>query len=123
MLVILSQKVDSESSYADELFHSYHYPSKYKNQLHKGDVFIYYQGNRYDKSQRYYFGVGVVREILTTDGENYYAQLIDCQRFDKKVAIYLPDGGIYRAAWLRIGPQKYKSTMAEFSSPLVSRSV
>lgn len=60
MLVILSQKVDSESSYTDELFNSYHYPARYKNQLHKGDIFIYYQGNRYDKSQRYYFGVGSV---------------------------------------------------------------
>ncbi|MGI6028504.1 MAG: hypothetical protein ACOX81_03715 [Candidatus Heteroscillospira sp.] len=93
MLVILSQKVDSETSYADELFNSYHYPAKYKNQLHKGDVFIYYQGNRYDKSQRYYFGVGTVGEILTSDGENYYAKLLDCQRFERKVPIYLPDGG------------------------------
>ena len=93
MLVILSQKVDSESSYADELFNSYHYPAKYKNQLHKGDIFVYYQGNRYDKSQRYYFGVGTVGEILTADGENYYAKLVDCQRFGKKVPIYLPDGG------------------------------
>lgn len=93
MLVILSQKVDSESTYADELFNTYHYPSKYRNQLHKGDVFIYYQGNRYDKSQRYYFGVGTVGEILTTDGENYYAKLLDCQQFEKNVPIYLPDGG------------------------------
>lgn len=93
MLVILSQKVDTESSYADELFNSYHYPAKYRNLLHKGDVFIYYQGNRYDKSQRYYFGVGTVGEILTTDGENYYAKLLDCQQFEKKVPIYLPDGG------------------------------
>lgn len=93
MLVILSQKVDSESSYADELFNSYHYPAKYKNQLHKGDIFIYYQGNRYDKSQRYYFGVGTVGEILTADGENYYAKLLNCQRFERNVPIYLPDGG------------------------------
>lgn len=93
MLVILSQKVDSESSYTDELFNSYHYPARYKNQLHKGDVFIYYQGNRYDKSQRYYFGVGSVGEIQTTDGENYYAKLLDCQQFERKVPIYLPDGG------------------------------
>lgn len=93
MLVILSQKVDSESPYADELFNSYHYPAKYRNQLHKGDIFIYYQGNRFDKSQRYYFGVGTVGEILTTDGENYYAKLLDCQQFEKKVPIYLPDGG------------------------------
>ncbi len=93
MLIILSQKVDSESSYSDELFRSYHYPARYRNQIHKGDTFVYYQGNRYDKSQRYYFGIGTVGEILTTDGENYYAKLIDCQRFEKKVPIYLPDGG------------------------------
>ena len=41
MLVILSQKVDSESSYADELFNSYHYPARYKNQLHEGDTVSY----------------------------------------------------------------------------------
>lgn len=93
MLVILSQKVDSKSTYSDELFNSYHYPAKYKNQLRKGDIFIYYQGNRYDKSQRYYFGVGTVGEVLTTDGENYYAKLLDCQPFEKKVPIYLPEGG------------------------------
>lgn len=93
MLVILSQKVDSESTYADELFNSYHYPARYKNQLHKGDVFIYYQGNRFDKSQRYYFGIGTIGETLTADGTNYYAKLLDCQKFEKKVPIYLPDGG------------------------------
>lgn len=93
MLVILSQRVDFKSTYADELFNSYHYPAKYRNQLHKGDIFIYCQGNRYDKSQRYYYGVGTVGEILTSDGENYYAKLVDCQRFEKNVPIYLPDGG------------------------------
>lgn len=93
MLVILSQKVDTDSSYMDELFHTYHYPARYKNQLHKGDIFIYYQGDRYEKAHRYYFGVGRVGEILTTDGINYYAQLLDCQRFERNVPIYLPDGG------------------------------
>lgn len=93
MLVILSQKVDSESSYADKLFVSYHYPAKYKNQLHEGDTFVYYQGNRYDKSQRYYFGTGTVGKILTTDGENYYAELLNCRQFGKRIPIYLPDGG------------------------------
>lgn len=44
-------------------------------------------------SQRYYFGVGSVGEIQTTDGENYYAKLLDCQQFERKVPIYLPDGG------------------------------
>lgn len=93
MLVILSQKVDSESLYADKLFGSYHYPARYKNQLHEGDTFVYYQGNRYDKSQRYYFGTGTVGKIFTADGENYYAELVSCQRFEKKIPIYLADGG------------------------------
>ena len=93
MLVVLSQKVDTVSSYSDELFNSYHYPAKYRNQLHEGDIFVYYQGNRHDKNHRYYFGIGTVGEILTTDGENYYAKLLICQRFEKKVPIYLPDGG------------------------------
>lgn len=93
MLVILSQKVDSVSSYADNLFKSYHYPARYRNQLHEGDIFIYYQGNQWNKSQRYYFGVGTVGEIQTEDGENYYAKLMNCQRFKKPVPIYLPNGG------------------------------
>lgn len=93
MIVVLSQRIDFDSAYTDELFNSYHYPARYKNQLHKGDIFVYYQGNRHDKSQRYYFGVGTVGEIVTSDGENYYAKLLDCQQFEKKVPIYLPDGG------------------------------
>ena len=93
MLIILSQKVDTTSSYSDGLFNSYHYPARYRNQIHEGDIFVYYQGNRYDKSHRYYFGVGTVGEVLTTDGENYYAKLLYCQQFEKKVPIYLPDGG------------------------------
>lgn len=93
MFVILSQKVDSESSYEDELFKAYHYPARYKNQLHEGDIFVYYQGNRYDKSQRYYFGTGTVEKIFTGDGENYYARLRSCRQFEKRIPIYLPDGG------------------------------
>lgn len=93
MIVVLSQRIDFDSSYSDELFKAYHYPARYRNQLHKGDVFVYYQGNRHEKSQRYYFGVGTVGEIVTSDGENYYAELLDCQQFEKKVPIYLPDGG------------------------------
>jgi hypothetical protein len=93
MLVILSQKVDSESEYADELFTTYHYPAHYRNQLRAGDVFVYYQGNRFDKTQRYYFGTGVIKEISTADEENYYAKLSNCSRFERKVPIYLPDGG------------------------------
>lgn len=109
MLVILSQKVDSESLYSDELFASYHYPARYKSQLHEGDIFVYYQGNRYDKSQRYYFGTGTVGKIRTADGENYYAELINCLHFKEKIPIYLPDGGYieqlgYRSVHNNINP-------------------
>lgn len=93
MLIILSQKIDTESPYSDEPFNSYHYPARYRNQIHEGDVFVYYQGNRSEREHRYYFGVGTVGEILTTDGENYYAKLVNCQKFENKVPIYLPDGG------------------------------
>lgn len=92
MLIILSQKVDTSSSYADEAFTSYHYPSHYKNQIHEGDTFVYYQGNRFVRDQRYYFGVGTVWKISSPDGENYYATLFDCQKFINKVPIYLPVG-------------------------------
>ena len=93
MLVILSQKVDSASGYADEVFTTYHYPSRYRNQLHVGDVFVYYQGNRYDRTQRYYFGTGTVEEIMSSDADNFYAKLGSCKRFERKIPIYLPDGG------------------------------
>ena len=93
MLIILSQKIDTASPYSDEPFNSYHYPKKYRNQIHEGDVFVYYQGDRFEREHRYYFGVGTVGEILTTDGENYYAKLVNCQKFENKVPIYLPDGG------------------------------
>lgn len=93
MLIVLSQKIDTESTYSDDLYKTYHYPKRYRNQIHKGDTFVYYQGNRYDKSQRYYFGMGKIGKITCEDEENYYADLLDCQKFEKKVPIYLPDGG------------------------------
>ncbi len=68
MLIILSQKVDTESLYSDELFNTYHYPARYKNQIHKGDVFIYYQGNRFNKEQRYYFGMLKISVKGSQDG-------------------------------------------------------
>lgn len=93
-MIILSQKIDTESIYAgDEVFKVYHYPSRYRNQIHTGDVFIYYQGNRCDKSQRYYFGSGRIGKIAVEDEDNYYAELLNVVRFETKVPIYLPDGG------------------------------
>ena len=94
MIIILSQKIDTESVYTgDEVFRTYHYPRKYRNQIHMGDVFVYYQGNQYDKSQRYYFGTGRIGNIKMEDEDNYYAELLNVVRFEKKVPIYLPDGG------------------------------
>ena len=94
MYIILSQKIDTLSDYSgDEIFKVYHYPARYKNQINKGDIFVYYQGNRYVKSQRYYFGTGVIGAIHQTDDENYYAELVDVIRFEKKIPIYLPQGG------------------------------
>lgn len=94
MKIILSQKIDSASVYlGDEVFKTYHYPGRYRNQIHTGDVFVYYQGNRYEKSQRYYFGTGKIGKIVKEDDENYYAELLDVIKFNKKVAIYLPDEG------------------------------
>ncbi len=93
MLVVLSQRIDFESEYEDELFRKYHYPSRYRNQLHEGDRFVYYQGNRHDRKQRYYFGTGVISQISAADEKNYYASLDRCKRFSKKVPIYLPYGG------------------------------
>ena len=93
MYVILSQKIDTVSSYGDELFKLYHYPARYKNLLNTGDIFIYYQGNRQNKDHRYYFGVGTIGKIYTPDNENYYADLINCKQFEKQVPIYLPNGG------------------------------
>ena len=87
MLVVLTQKMN-----ADIVFHTYEIPSRYRNILHTGDVFVYYQGDRYEASQRFYYGVGRIGEILKLNRDNYYAQLVDCRRFEKKVSIYLPDG-------------------------------
>ena len=92
MFIILSQKIDTESTYSDEVFSSYHYPARYKNQIHEGDIFIYYQGNRFVKEQRYYFGTGVIGKIISTDEENYYATLENVRQFEKTVPIYLPEG-------------------------------
>lgn len=94
MIIILSQKIDTDSSYSgDEVFKVYHYPARYRNQIHSGDIFVYYQGNRYDKSQRYYFGTGTIGKIEQEDEENFYAELTNVSKFEKNVPIYLLDEG------------------------------
>ena len=93
MYIILSQRKDIESSYSDNLYKTYHFPAKYKNQISTGDVFIYYQGDRFDRAHRVYFGMGTVGRIYTTDNESYYAELHSCSSFEKEVPIYLGDDG------------------------------
>ena len=77
MLIILSQKIDTDSDYSDEVFETYHYPSRYKNQIHEGDTFVYYQGNRYVKEQRYYYGVGTIGQITTLQKLCYTVRKIE----------------------------------------------
>ncbi len=44
MLIVLSQHIDSESDYEDIPFSLYHFPKRYRNQIHPRNCFIYYQG-------------------------------------------------------------------------------
>ncbi len=93
MKIILSQKIDTLSEYSgDDIFKVYHYPKRYQNQIHTGDIFVYYQGNRYNKAQRYYFGTGSVGEITHDESGNFYAQLVSTVKFKNRVPIYLPNG-------------------------------
>lgn len=95
MYIILSQRKDIEFSYSDDLYKTYHFPARYKNQISSGDIFVYYQGDRFDRTHRVYFGTGVVGKIYTTDGESYYAELHNCNAFKKEIPIYLENGKGY----------------------------
>lgn len=94
MYIILSQRRDIESKYMDELFSVYHFPPKYRNQIHTGDVFIYYQGDRYSREHRYYYGTGRIGNVYQTGSDDYYAELINCHSFHSVVPIYKDDGYI-----------------------------
>lgn len=95
MYIILSQRKDLELSYSDDLYKTYHFPARYKNQISTGDIFVYYQGDRLDRTHRVYFGTGIVGRIYTTDGESYYAELHNCNAFEKEIPIYMKDGTGY----------------------------
>jgi len=96
MKIILSQRVDTISSYEDIPFSRYHFPKRYLNQIHQGDQFIYYQGNKGVKEQRYYFGCGVVGNIEEDlDGEHFFAEILEGIHFQKKVPIYLNESEKY----------------------------
>lgn len=97
MYIVLSQKIDTKSSYSDELFKTYNFPARYRNQIKTGDTFLYYQGDRYTKDNRYYFGIGTIGEVSTTDDENYYANITAGEEFVNKVPIYASDGGYHES--------------------------
>lgn len=92
MKIVLSQRIDLESDYDDVPFSTYHFPKRYRNQIRPGDRFIYYQGDRYKREHRYYFGCGVIGAIEPdAAGEKYYAVILEGRRFAKNVPIYSPD--------------------------------
>ena len=94
MYIILSQRKDIESQYMDELFSIYHFPPKYRNQIHAGDVFLYYQGDRHAQEHRYYYGTGRIGHIYQIGNDDYYAELVDCHSFCSVVPIYMDKGYI-----------------------------
>jgi hypothetical protein len=98
MFIIMSQKIDYESNYNDIPFKIYHYPKRYRNQIKTGDPFIYYQGDRYKRENRYYFGCGIVGPItISQNGEDYYAEILNGVSFPVKVPIYNPEGGFFES--------------------------
>ncbi|MGN0363886.1 MAG: hypothetical protein ACI4ET_13750 [Bilifractor sp.] len=91
MYIILGQKLQPKSAYADKLYQVYEYPDIYKNSLHEGDVFIYYQGDRSAKQfERYYYGTGKIGKITEKSNGMFDAELIDCYSFENTVQIYHP---------------------------------
>jgi hypothetical protein len=96
--IVLSQRIDLKSEYDDIPFETYHFPSRYIRQIKPGDVFIYYQGDRLKKSNRYYFGTGVIGKIEPdVTGENYYASVLEGIAFPVKIPIHKDDGSYYEA--------------------------
>lgn len=93
MYIVLSQRIDTESTYSDELFKTYHFPVKYRGQIKPGDIFVYNQGDRKVKENRYYFGTGTIGNISSNDYENYYAEILTCEEFINKVPIHDSNGG------------------------------
>jgi predicted HNH restriction endonuclease len=96
--IILSQRIDTQSEYKDIPYQMYHYPKKYRHQVKTGDIFVYYQGDRTKKENRYYYGYGVIGKIeVSEDGEEYFAYIVEGKTFPNKVPIYHPSGGFYES--------------------------
>lgn len=97
MLIVLSQRIDIKSEYDDIPFSFYHFPKQYRNRIHLGDRFIYYQGDRWKKEHRYYFGCGVIGKVYAATNNTFYADILDGVNFSQKVPIYRPEGGFYES--------------------------
>ncbi|MDD5126729.1 MAG: HNH endonuclease [Dehalococcoidales bacterium] len=97
MLIVLSQRIDIKSDYDDVPFSSYHFPKQYRNLIHSGDRFIYYQGDRWKKEHRYYFGCGVIGKVYSAANNTFYADIVDGETFAQKVPIYHPEGDFYES--------------------------
>ncbi len=97
MAIVLSQRIDTKSEYEDVPFDIYHFPRQYRSQIDSGDRFIYYQGDRWKKEYRYYFGCGVVGNVYPATDKMFYADLLDGRPFIKRVPIYMPEGGFYES--------------------------
>ncbi len=93
MYIVLAQRLEANSGYLDQLFKIYHYPSKYKNQIHEGDFFIYYQYDLKNSGTRCYFGSGEIGAIEQGNDNTYYANLTNCNEFNYKVPVYLEEIG------------------------------
>jgi hypothetical protein len=94
MPIILSQRIDLVSEYADKPYFRYHFPKRYRNQVKTGDVFVYYQGDSRKLANRYYFGCGVIGEITADkkgDG-SLNAEVRFCVEFPRKVPIHFVSG-------------------------------
>jgi hypothetical protein len=94
MPIILSQRIDLLSDYADKPYFRYHFPKRYRNQVKSGDVFVYYQGDSKKLANRYYFGCGVIGEITADkkgDG-SLNAEVRFCVEFLRKVPIHFVSG-------------------------------
>ncbi|MEK3923109.1 HNH endonuclease [Paenibacillus sp. FSL K6-2393] len=87
MPLILSQRINFDSNYQDIPFKVYHYPKKYRNKIKSGDIFIYHQGDKKNPTNRFYYGYGVVGQISSMDGENYFAEIIGGTPFPYKVPL------------------------------------
>lgn len=97
MAIVLSQRIDTKSEYEDVSFAIYHFPRQYRSQISSSDRFIYYQGDRWKKESRYYFGCGVASNVYPATDKMFYTDLLDGRPFIKRVPIYMPEGGFYES--------------------------